>query len=264
MTKINTMQDTGPGRLAGKRALVTGGESGIGRAAVELFVAEGAQVHVVGLDTDLLQSLASDLGPEKVSTARANVADESVLAAAIASGAERWGGYDVVFSNAGIGCAVQPITEYAAEDFRKVLEVHVMGSFHTLKHAAPLLADGGSIIITASTAGLAGYANTAPYVAAKHAQVGLMRTAFKELAPRKIRVNTVNPGPTKTRLQDEIAVASTGAGDASSAAAAIAEGIPLGRYNTPKEVAEAVLYLASDQSRAITGTTLVIDGGFLG
>lgn len=251
-------------RLTGKRILVTGGESGIGRATVQLFASEGARVHVIGLDEEKLESLVDELGEEIASTARADVSDEAELAAAIASGAERLSGYDIVFANAGIGCKVAPIVERDATEFRKVLDVHVLGAFHTIKHAAPLVSDSGSIIITSSTAGLAGYAETAPYVAAKHAQIGLMRTAYKELAPRRIRVNTLNPGPTQTALQDDIAVQSTGAATAQAAAGEIAQAIPLGRYNTPREVAEAALFLASDAARSVTGTTLVVDGGFLG
>ncbi len=251
-------------QLAGKRVLVTGGESGIGRAAVQLFTQHGARVHVIGLNAELLTTLVQELGEATVSASRADVTDEAALAEAITLGVERWGGYDFVFANAGIGCKVADITERDSQEFQKVLNVHVVGAFHTLKHAAPVVADGGSIVLTSSTAGLAGYAQTAPYVAAKHAQIGLMRTAYQELAPRRIRVNTLNPGPTQTALQDDIAVQATGAADASAAAVKIAEDIPLGRYNTPLEVAQAALFLGSDASSAITGTTLVVDGGFLG
>lgn len=252
------------GRLAGKRVLVTGGESGIGRAAVQLFAQEGARVHVIGLNAESLTTLVDELGAEAISAVRADVTDEPALSDAISLGFTRLGGYDFVFANAGIGCKVASITDRDSAEFRKILDVHVLGTFHTLKHAAPLVADGGSIVITSSTAGLAGYAHTAPYVAAKHAQIGLMRTAYQELAPRRIRVNTLNPGPTQTALQDGIAMQSTGRTDAQSAAAQIAEDIPLGRYNTPLEVAEAALFLGSDASSSITGTTMVVDGGFLG
>lgn len=250
-------------RLQDKKVLVTGGETGIGRAAVELFVAEGARVHIIGIDANELNSVAAILGSDRVSTSLADVTDEEALSMAIEQGATKLDGFDFIFANAGIGCEVKPIIERDSESFRKVLDVHVMGAFHTLKHGAPKLSDGGSIVITSSTAGLAGYENTAPYVAAKHAQIGLMRTACKELAPRKIRVNTINPGPTQTALQDGIATQATGLKDAKAAAQSIAEGIPLGRYNTPEEVAEGALFLGSDASRSLTGTTLVIDGGFL-
>ncbi|WP_166969746.1 SDR family NAD(P)-dependent oxidoreductase [Brevibacterium atlanticum] len=251
-------------QLAGKTALVTGGESGIGRSIVELFVANGAKVHVIGLNEPQLDEVRRELGHDSVSNAAADVTDEHALADAITAGADRWGNYDIIVSNAGIGCTVAPIERQHSAEFLKVLHVHVLGAFHTLKHATPLVADGGSVVITSSTAGLSGYAETAPYVAAKHAQVGLMRTAYKELASRGIRVNTLNPGPTQTALQDGIAKQSTGHADAAVAAQAIAEGIPLGRYNTPEEIAGSVLYLASDLSKTVTGTTLVVDGGFLG
>lgn len=251
-------------RLEGKRVLVTGGESGIGREAVRLFVEEGALVHVIGVNRGELKSLEEEFHAESVTTSPADVSNESEMSEAVKAGGDILSGFDFIFANAGIGCEVEPIVDRDSTSFRKVLDVHVMGAFHAIKHGAPLLADGGSIVITSSTAGLAGYENTAPYVAAKHAQIGLMRTASKELAPRGIRVNTLNPGPTQTALQDGIAVQSTGLADAKAAAEEIAKSIPLGRYNTPREVAEGALFLGSDASRSITGTTLVVDGGFLG
>jgi NAD(P)-dependent dehydrogenase (short-subunit alcohol dehydrogenase family) len=247
-------------RLEGKVALITGGESGIGLATARRFAAEGAALHLVGLDEAALSSAADSLG------ALATVADvtsEDAVAAAVAEGVERFGRYDVLFSNAGISGHIGPITSFPGDEFARVLAVHVLGAFHVLKHGAPVVADGGSIIITSSVVGLMGAPEVSAYVTAKHAQVGLMRTAAKELAGRRIRVNTLHPGPTSTPFQDDIEMRATGR-DREEAARIFEGMIPLGRHATPEEIAAAVLYLASDESAMVTSHTLSVDGGMSG
>ena len=144
-----------------------------------------------------------------------------------------------------------------------MIDVHVLGAFHVLKHAAPHVVDGGSIVITSSVVGLMGAPGIAAYATAKHAQVGLMRVAAKELAGRRIRVNTLHPGPTSTPFQDDIEMRATGR-DLEEAARIFDGMIPLGRHTTPEEIAEAALFLASDASAMITSTTLSVDGGMKG
>jgi NAD(P)-dependent dehydrogenase (short-subunit alcohol dehydrogenase family) len=248
------------GRLDGKVALITGGESGIGLATARLFAAEGAALHLVGIDADALESAASELG------ALASVADvtsEDAVAAALEEGAERYGRYDVLFSNAGISGAIAPLTEFPSDGFARVLAVHVLGAFHVLKHGIPHVRDGGSIVITSSVVGLIGAPEIAAYATAKHAQVGLMRVAAKELAGRRIRVNTLHPGPTSTAFQDDIEMRATGR-PREEAEEAFNRMIPLGRHATPEEIADAVLFLASDESVMITSHTLSVDGGMSG
>jgi NAD(P)-dependent dehydrogenase (short-subunit alcohol dehydrogenase family) len=248
------------GRLDDKVALITGGESGIGLATARLFVAEGAKVHLVGIDEDKLRAAADDLGG---SSAVADVTDEAAVERAVAAGVERHGRFDVLFSNAGISGAVAPIVDYPSDVFARTIAVHVLGAFHVIKHGAPHVPDGGSIVITSSVTGLIGPPGVSAYVAAKHGQVGLMRTAAKELAERRIRVNTLHPGPTSTPFQDDIEMRATG--QSQQEAAKIFDGmIPLGRHATPEEVAHAVLYLASDESAMVTSHTLSIDGGMSG
>ena len=248
------------GRLDDKVALITGGESGIGLATARLFVAEGAKVHLVGIDEEKLRDAADELGG---SSAVADVTDEAAVERAIAAGVERHGRFDVLFSNAGISGAVAPIVDYPSDVFARTIAVHILGAFHVIKHGAPHVPDGGSIVITSSVTGLIGPPGVSAYVAAKHGQVGLMRTAAKELAERRIRVNTLHPGPTSTPFQDDIEMRATG--QSRQDAAKIFDGmIPLGRHTTPEEVAHAVLYLASDESAMVTSHTLSIDGGMSG
>ena len=123
-------------RLAGKVALITGGESGIGLATARLFVSEGARVHLVGLDGDKLEAAVADLGEEHALATVADVTDEPAVVRAIAEGVERYGRFDVLFSNAGISGAVAAIGEYPSDEFARTLAVHVLGAFHVLKHGA--------------------------------------------------------------------------------------------------------------------------------
>jgi NAD(P)-dependent dehydrogenase (short-subunit alcohol dehydrogenase family) len=250
-------------RLTGKVALITGGESGIGLETARLFVAEGASVHLAGIDEPRLRAAAAELAPAAAATL-ADVTDSGQVRAAVQEAVARFGRLDIVFSNAGIsGAIATPIPDYAEDVFTRTLHVHVVGAFHVLKHALPVMNDGGSVIITSSVVGLTGAAGASGYVTAKHAQVGLMRTAAKEVAARGIRVNTIHPGPTDTAFQHAIEMTATGAPE-EEAAAIFDQMIPLRRHATPQEIARSVLYLASDDSSFVTGTTLAVDGGMSG
>jgi NAD(P)-dependent dehydrogenase (short-subunit alcohol dehydrogenase family) len=247
-------------RLANKVALITGGESGIGLATARLFTAEGARVHLAGLDRGKLKAAAAELGPDKADWSVTDVTDESQVAAALQATADRFGGLDVLFSNAGISGEISPITEYPADVFRRVLDVHVLGAFLLLKHGLPYLREGGSVIINSSVVGLTSDSGICAYATAKHAQVGLMRTAAKEAAARKVRVNSLHPGPTDTEFQRNIEVTATGA-PPDMAAKIFEARIPLARHARPEEIARTVLYLASEDSSFVTGATLSVDGG---
>jgi NAD(P)-dependent dehydrogenase (short-subunit alcohol dehydrogenase family) len=250
-------------RLDEKVVLITGGESGIGLATARLFVSEGARVHLVGIDETKLGAAVDELGHENASSSVADVTDEEAVARAIAAGVDRYGRFDVVISNAGISGEMAPIVDYPSDVFARTLAVHVLGAFHVLKHTTPHIPDGGSVIITSSVVGLIGPPGASGYVAAKHAQVGLMRTAAKELAPRRIRVNTIHPGPTSTPFQDDIEMRSTHL-PRDEAAKAFDTMIPLGRHATVEEIAQGMLYLASDESAMVTSHRLSIDGGMSG
>lgn len=250
------------GRLRGKTALITGGESGIGLATARRFVEEGARVFLVGLDEGRLKEAVSELGVA-AGYAVADVTDEDAVIAASDAAVGAFGTLDVLFSNAGISGAVTGIEDYPSETFARTLAVHVTGAFHVIKHGLPRMHDGGSIVITSSVVGLIGFGGLCGYIAAKHAQVGLMRAIATEVAPRRIRVNSLHPGPTSTAFQDEIEMAATGLSQ-EAAAAAFDELLPLRRHARPGEIADAVVYLASNESAFVTRTTLAVDGGLAG
>ncbi|GID95732.1 SDR family NAD(P)-dependent oxidoreductase [Amorphoplanes digitatis] len=243
--------------LAGRTALITGAESGIGLATARLFVAAGARVHLVGLVAGALDRAAADLG---AGATVADVTDPDAVRAAVNAAVDDLGPLDVLFSNAGISGPIAPLVDYPVEDFARVLAVHVLGAFHVLRYGLPAMRDGGSVIINSSVVGLTADPGIAGYATAKHAQVGLMRVAAKECAARRIRVNTIHPGPTDTAFQRAIEQEATGA-DADTAAAAFDRMIPLARHASVDEIARTVLFLASDDSSFITGATIAVDGG---
>ncbi|GAA4783866.1 SDR family oxidoreductase [Actinomycetospora chlora] len=224
------------------------------------MVDEGAQVHLVGLDADALKQAAAELGDERAAFTRADVTDEEAVRRAVGEAVERFGRLDVVFSNAGNTGAVAPIEDYPSDEFARTLQIHALGAFHMIKHTSPHLVEGASIIITSSVVGLMGFAGISGYVAAKHAQVGMMKAAAKELTPRRIRVNSLHPGPTSTPFQDSIEMRATGLPQ-QEAAAAFDDLVPLARHATPAEIAKTVVYLASDDSAYMTGATVAVDGG---
>jgi len=247
-------------RLEGRVCVVTGGAGSVGLATARLFLAEGARVALIDLRQAELQRAAESLGHGSVMTFVADVSRDEEVAAAVEAVDAKFGPVDVLFSNAGNFGVVAPIATYPETVFDSVYAVHVKGAFLLCKHATPRMRDGGSVIITSSVAGLRGDPGVYGYIVAKHAQIGLMRCLAKELAPRRIRVNTVHPGPIDNSFQH--AVESDLAGlikrDGTEFFNAM---IPLGRHGTPEEIAQSVLYLASDESRFTTGSRLMVDGG---
>lgn len=249
------------GRLGGKICLITGGAGSIGMAAARLFLAEGAKVMLTDLAETALQKAAAALGGgADLKIMAGDVAKAASAAAMIETTVAAFGPIDVLFSNAGNFGTVAPIDSYPEEVFDAVYAVHVKGAFLVCRAAAPKMRAGGSIIITSSVAGVRGDPGVYAYITAKHAQVGLMRCLAKELAPRGIRVNTIHPGPIDNSFQQAVE------SDLSriigrDGTAFFNEIIPLGRHGRPDEIAQSVLYLASDQSSFTTGTLLMVDGG---
>ena len=246
--------------LDGKTCLITGGAGSLGRETARLFLAEGARVALIDLDAGHLADAQADLGSQNLLAVAGDVTSPGDVAAAVAACVERFGAIDVVCSNAGNFGTVAPIEHYPLEIFEAVYSVHVKGAFLLCQHAVPKMNDGGAIVITSSVAGMRGDPGVYGYITAKHAQIGLMRCLAKELAPRRIRVNTIHPGPIDNGFQADVEK-DLGAIMGRDAAAFFDEQIPLGRHANPAEVARSVLYLASDFSSFTTGSTLMVDGG---
>jgi NAD(P)-dependent dehydrogenase (short-subunit alcohol dehydrogenase family) len=246
--------------LAGRTALITGGAGSVGLASARALVARGARVFLVDLDAAALERAVAELGAENAAYAAADVGDAAAVAAAVEAARARFGSLEVVFANAGVFGVVAPVSEYPDEVFESVMRVNVLGSFLILKHCLPLMSRGGSVIINSSVVGLMSDARISAYATSKHALVGLMRTAAKEMAPAGIRVNSIHPGPIDNAFQQAIEVEAVGAPPAESAAAFEAM-IPLARHATPEEIAGVVAFLASDESSFMTGATVAVDGG---
>jgi NAD(P)-dependent dehydrogenase (short-subunit alcohol dehydrogenase family) len=249
-------------RLQDKVALISGGGGSIGGATARLFAAEGARVVVADLDEAGLAAVVDELGSDRAALAVTDVTDSDQVRAAVALAVERFGGLDVAFANAGVFGVNAPIVEYPEDVFDRVMAVNVRGSFLLAKHALRVMRDGGSLIFNSSVVGLMSDATIAAYATSKHAIVGLMRTAVREVGDRGIRVNSVHPGPVDNEFQHRIEVSATGEEEA-RAAELFEERIALARHASPDEIARTVLFLASDDSSFMTGATVKVDGGLL-
>src|SRR5580692_3216039 len=240
-------------RLAGKTALITGGNSGIGLTTAKLFIAEGAKVAITGRNQATLEAAAKELGPNAI----AIVADATDIAAtekAVAQAAAKFGKLDIVFANAGIA-ANTPLGGTSLETFESVLKTNITAVFFTVQAAVPHLNDGASIILNGSVISVLGNPG---YAASKAGVRAMARVMASELSPRGIRVNVVSPGGTSTPIWNRTAPTP----DAVAALEArISKTIPLGRFGKPEEVAKTVLFLASDDASNIQGTEIFVDGG---
>ena len=250
-------------RLQDKIALITGGAAGIGLETARLFLSEGAKVVLVDLKGDDLTAAAKTLGAQgNVLTVTADVSSKKDTAAYVKTALDRFGRIDVFFNNAGIEGRVAPLVEQDIDDFDRVMAVNVRGAFLGLQHVLPgMIANkSGSIINMSSIAGLQGSPNVAPYITSKHAIVGLTRAAAIEAAPANVRVNSVHPSPINTRMMRSLEEGFS-PGHADEAQKQLAATIPLARYGEAIDVANLVLFLASDVSAFITGGQYPVDGG---
>jgi NAD(P)-dependent dehydrogenase (short-subunit alcohol dehydrogenase family) len=247
------------GQLDGKVCIITGAAGSIGAETARLMLAEGGRVMLVDKSADRLAQLADSLPPDRVATSIADVAQTEQVKAFVDATVAKWGAIDVLFSNAGNDGPLIPTVDYPEDIFDQIIATHVRGCFLVCKYTLPKMKDGGSVVITSSITGVKGVAGNCSYVAAKHALVGLMRCLAKEMAPRRIRVNTVNPGPIDNEFM-RTAERSMSKMLGRDAGAMFDQIIPLGRHGRVEEVARAVLFLASDQSSYTTGSTLMVDG----
>src|SRR5262252_6716048 len=249
-------------KLTGKKALITGGNSGIGLATARLFIAEGAQVAITGRDQKTLDQAVAELGPN----ARGYRADITVaedrkrLFAALA---KDFGKLDIVFANAGISGRT-PTGSTDESIFEKVISTNLNSAFFTANSAVPLLNDNGSIIFTGSVHNYLGQPGVAAYAATKGGLVSMARSIAADLAPRNIRVNVVAPGATKTPIWKRGPRASISAEESAKLAKFVSSSVPLGRWGEPEELAKAVLFLASEDSSYVNAVELMVDGGATG
>lgn len=249
------------GMLDEKVAIITGGAGGIGMATGKRFVEEGAQVLLADVAEDKLKVAAAEIDSENVTYIEADVSKSDDVKKYVQKAVNEFGGVDILIDNAGIEGDVAPLTDFDKDDFDAILNVNVRGMWLGLKHTVPemIKRGGGSVVMTSSVAGMQGFEGLGPYVTSKHAVIGMMRTAAIELADENIRVNTVNPAPIETRMMRSIEEETA---EEQGEAKQMFEGmIPMGRYGKPEEVAEVMLYLASDQSRYVTGAMHAVDGG---
>ncbi len=245
------------GKLGGKIALITGGNSGIGLAAAKQFVNEGAYVFITGRRDPELAAAVKEIG-RNVSGVQGDVSNLGDLDRLFAQIRREKGRLDVLFANAGIARYARfgTITE---EHFDSIFDINVRGLLFSAQKALPLLPDGASIILNSSVVGSKGLSSNSVYAATKAAVRSFARTWTTDLKDRRIRVNAVSPGSIDTPgLSDLLASAESG----EQRHKMIPTLVPLGRFGTPGEIAKAVAFLASDDSSYITGTELFVDGGF--
>jgi NAD(P)-dependent dehydrogenase (short-subunit alcohol dehydrogenase family) len=244
------------GRLDGKVAVITGGASGMGRDTAQRFIDEGARVVVADLNEETGKQTLEQLGSERARFLRVDVAEESDIEAMIGLARSDFGRLDIVFNNAGVGGALGDITDTEVEDWDYTFAVLVRAVFLGIKHGARAMkeqGEGGSIINTASVAGLSGGGGPPAYSAAKAAVINLSRSAAVRLAEHKIRVNAICPGGILTPLIHR--------GHAELAAQRMATLQPWPETGLGEHIAGAALFLACDDSRFVTGEDLVVDGG---
>ena len=248
----------------GKVALVTGGGNGIGRAASMGFARHGAKLVVVDRDGAAAEATAGIIrqnGGEALAVT-ADVTKSADVKAYVKAALDKYGRIDCFFNNAGIEGKVAPTAEYDEAVFDAVIGVNVKGVFLGLRHVLPemIRQGGGSIVNTASVAGLVGTPGMPAYVASKHAVIGLTKTAAGEVARQGIRINAVCPGPVDTRMIHSLEQ-QLSPGDPAAVEKRYQAALPTGRYSTVEEIANMVLFLCSDLASNTTGGQFVVDGG---
>lgn len=242
--------------LKNKVAVITGGNSGIGYATAKQLKEQGATVIITGRRKEAIEKAASELGVTAIVADQSNVADTENLVAKVK---QDFGQVDILFINAGI-TTKGTIEEATEELFDSVMDINFKGAYFTLSRFIPIMKDGASVVFLSSNTASMSYAGTSVYSSSKAALNSVVKIAALELAPRKIRVNSVSPGPTETEIMkkmglDEAAV--------TTLMSAIVDTIPLKQMGTSEDVAKMVSHLSSDASKFITGADFIMDGGMV-
>lgn len=243
-------------RLKGKRALITGGTTGIGLATARLFLKEGARVAVTGSNPATLESARQELGKDVLVWASdaGSVAAQPELAKKVA---DAFGQLDALFVNAGVA-ELRPVEKWDESGFDRLIDINFKGPFFLIQALLPVFANPASIVLTTSINANIGMPNTTVYGASKAALLSLSRTLSGELIGRGIRVNAVSPGPIATPLYGKLGLAKK---DLDSVSSALMNQVPAKRFGNPEEIAQAILFLASDEAAFTVGSELIIDGG---
>ena len=243
-------------QLTGRVAVVTGGNSGMGYATAQQLRAQGATVVITGRRPEAVAKAAAELGATGLVADQARLPDIERLAAAVG---QQFGQVDILVLNAGVA-TFAPLAATTEAQFDAIVDVNFKGTFFVLSNFIPLLSNGASVVTISSNGASLALPNSAAYAASKAALNSLTKSAAAELAPRRIRVNTVSPGPTQTEMTQKFGLDEATLRQMTTS---ISAQVPLGRMGTPEEVAKLVVYLAGDSAAFITGAELVIDGGML-
>jgi NAD(P)-dependent dehydrogenase (short-subunit alcohol dehydrogenase family) len=247
-------------RLKGKVAVITGGAGGMGLATVRLFLREGARVVVGDVDEAAGAALSTEFGPDRMVFQRCDVSREAEVAALIARAESAFGRLDTIFNNAGIEQPVTPTPEVEDTLFSRIIDINLKGVFYGMKHAIPALlrAGGGTIVNNSSVSAFANVGGNIAYAASKGAVMSMTRVVAIEYAARGIRCNAINPGVIDTDMNRRNKARAADPDTVEERWRAIT---PMGRMGTGDEIAETVLFLASEQSSFVTGVGLLVDGG---
>lgn len=243
-------------KLTNKVALVTGGNSGIGYATAAELAAQGAQVIVTGRNKEALLKAEEELNVTGIIADQADLKSIDNLVAEVKS---KFGSLDIIFLNAGIA-SFAPLESASEEHYDGIMNVNVKGVYFTIQKLLPILNDGGSIILNTSINASIGMPNSSVYAASKGALLSLNRVFATELAPRKIRVNAVSPGPVETPIYGKLGLSKE---EVEGLGSVLGDKILLKRFAQPSEIAKTVGFLASEDASFITGTEVVVDGGLI-
>lgn len=241
-------------RLEGKRALVTGAASGIGRAIARAYVAEGAHVACVDLNREGVEAIAAELGN---ATAHAGDISDSDFVDNLVREVAGEGGIDILVNNAGILDGFTPLTDTTNDLWNRILSVNLFGAFYFTRAALPGMVErgGGAIVNVASIAGVVAGAGGAAYTASKHGLVGLTKETALEYGPKNVRCNAICPGAVESALTAEVFASDGPVMD-------VVRSVPAGRHGQPEEIAKLAVYLASEDATFVHGSVMLIDGGW--